>query len=45
MKYLQKFIDIETILPIERRVFENTQDKYLKILIKENRDIFLEKNV
>lgn len=45
IKYLQKFIDIETILPINRKSYESPQKKYLKSLLKEYRDIFLEKNV
>jgi predicted KAP-like P-loop ATPase len=45
IKYLQKFIDIETTLPIIRQPDKNPSEKYVKLLIKENRDIFLEKDV
>lgn len=43
--YLQKFIDVETILPVKNNAHEKNVEKYLKHLINENRDIFLEKDV
>ena len=44
-KYLQKFLDIETVLPKNKRWQDNVSKQYLKYLKKEYRDIFIEKNV